>query len=66
MSENEEGKKSPGKALPICLKNSAAPCLKYLMTPSLRKKPKEFGESASASAKVFASRFKRRGRKKEI
>ncbi|MCL5071172.1 MAG: hypothetical protein M1308_09790 [Actinobacteria bacterium] len=58
MPENEEGKKSPGESFADMFKVDALSIFAIFNDPKLKEKAKEFGESASASAKVFASRFK--------
>lgn len=58
MSENEEGKKSPGESFADMFKEFGSAMSEIFNDPKLKEKAKEFGESASASAKVFASRFK--------
>lgn len=58
MPENEEGKKSPGESFADMFKEFGNAISEIFNDPKLKEKAKEFGESASASAKVFASRFK--------
>ena len=58
MPENEEGKKSPGESFADMFKEFGSAMSEIFNDPKLKEKAKEFGESASASAKVFASRFK--------
>ncbi len=58
MPENEEGKKSPGESFADMFKEFGNAMSEIFNDPKLREKAREFGESASASAKVFASRFK--------
>jgi hypothetical protein len=58
MPENEEGKKSPGESFADMFKEFGSAISEIFNDPQLKEKAREFGESASASAKVFASRFK--------
>jgi len=58
MPEKEEGKKSPGESFADMFKEFGSAMSEIFNDPKLKEKAKEFGESASASAKVFASRFK--------
>jgi hypothetical protein len=58
MPENEEGRKSPGESFADMFKEFGSAMAEIFNDPKLKEKAKEFGESASASAKVFASRFK--------
>jgi hypothetical protein len=58
MPDNEEGRKSPGESFADMFKEFGSAMAEIFNDPKLKEKAKEFGESASASAKVFASRFK--------
>jgi hypothetical protein len=66
MPENEEGKKSPGESFADMFKEFGSAMSEIFNDPKLKEKAKEFGESASASAKVFASRFKDEDVKKKF
>jgi len=58
MPENEESRKSPGESFADMFKEFGSAMAEIFNDPKLKEKAREFGESASASAKVFASRFK--------
>ena len=66
MPESEEGKKSPGESFADMFKEFGSAMSEIFNDPKLKEKAKEFGESASASAKVFASRFKDEDVKKKF
>ncbi|MBU4293597.1 MAG: hypothetical protein KJ770_06060 [Actinobacteria bacterium] len=66
MPENEEGKKSPGGSFADMFKEFGSAMSEIFNDPKLKEKAKEFGESASASAKIFASRFKDEDVKKKF
>jgi hypothetical protein len=58
MSEDKNQKKNPGESFAEMFKEFGAAMGEIFNDPKLKEKAKEFGESASASAKAFAGRFK--------
>lgn len=66
MPEDKEDKKSPGESFADMFKEFGSAMSEIFNDPKLKEKAREFGESASASAKVFASRFKDEDVKKKF
>lgn len=58
MAEDKSQKKNPGESFAEMFKEFGAAMGEIFNDPKLKEKAKEFGESASASAKTFAARFK--------
>jgi len=66
MPKNEQDKKSPGESFADMFKEFGSAMAEIFNDPELKEKAKEFGESASVSAKVFTSRFKDEDVKKKF